>query len=67
MVVGAGPTGVEMAGQIAELARDVVRADFRSADTRAARVLLVEASDRVLMNFPSRCLGKQRARSSGWA
>jgi NADH:ubiquinone reductase (H+-translocating) len=52
VVVGAGPTGVEMAGQIAELARDVVRADFRSADTRAARVLLVEASDRVLMNFP---------------
>ena len=43
VVVGAGPTGVEMAGQIAELARDVVRADFRSADTRAARVLLVEA------------------------
>jgi NADH:ubiquinone reductase (H+-translocating) len=52
VVVGAGPTGVEMAGQIAELARDVVRADFRSADTRAARVLLVEAADRVLMNFP---------------
>ena len=52
VVVGAGPTGVEMAGQIAELARDVVRADFRSADTRAARVLLVEASDRVLVNFP---------------
>ena len=51
-VVGAGPTGVEMAGQIAELARDVVRADFRSADTGAARVLLIEASDRVLMNFP---------------
>ena len=53
VVVGAGPTGVEMAGQIAELARDVVRADFRSADTRAARVLLVEASDRVLTNFPA--------------
>jgi len=53
VVVGAGPTGVEMAGQIAELARDVVRADFRSADTRAARVLLVEASGRVLMNFPA--------------
>jgi NADH dehydrogenase len=42
-----------MAGQIAELARDVVRADFRSADTRAARVLLVEASDRVLTSFPA--------------
>ena len=53
VVVGAGPTGVEMAGQIAELARDVVRADFRAADTGAARVLLVEASDRVLTNFPA--------------
>jgi NADH dehydrogenase len=53
VVVGAGPTGVEMAGQIAELARDVVRADFRSADTRTARVLLVEAANRMLMSFPA--------------
>jgi NADH dehydrogenase len=51
VVVGAGPTGVEMAGQIAELARDTLRRDFRSVDTRAARVLLVEANDRVLHNF----------------
>jgi NADH dehydrogenase len=41
-----------MAGQIAELARDVVHAEFRSADTRATRVLLVEAADRVLAGFP---------------
>jgi NADH dehydrogenase len=52
VVVGAGPTGVEIAGQIAELARDVLRRDFRSIDTRAARVLLVEAADRVLTSFP---------------
>jgi NADH:ubiquinone reductase (H+-translocating) len=52
VVVGAGPTGVEMAGQIAELARDTLHRDFRSLDTRAARVLLVEASDRVLTSFP---------------
>ncbi len=52
VVVGAGPTGVEMAGQIAELARDTLRRDFRSADTRAARVLLVEAGSRVLAQFP---------------
>jgi NADH dehydrogenase len=52
VVVGAGPTGVEMAGQIAELGRDTLKRDFRSADTRAARVLLVEASDRVLGAFP---------------
>jgi NADH dehydrogenase len=52
VVVGAGPTGVEMAGQIAEIARDTLRRDYRSADTRSARVLLVEAGDRVLRAFP---------------
>src|SRR5207249_196864 len=50
-VVGAGPTGVEMAGQIAEIARDT-RHDFRTADTKRARVLLIEAGDRVLAGFP---------------
>ena len=62
VVVGAGPTGVEIAGQIAELARDVVRADFRSADTRRARVLLVEASHRVLGQFPE-SLSQRAARA----
>ena len=52
VVVGAGPTGVEMAGQIAELARDTLRRDFRSIDPRHARVLLVEAADRLLTAFP---------------
>jgi NADH dehydrogenase len=51
VVVGAGPTGVEMAGQIAELARDTVRREFRVIDTRTSRILLVEASDRVLTTF----------------
>ena len=51
-VVGAGPTGVEMAGQIAELARDTLRGDFRSADPGSGRILLVEAADRVLTGFP---------------
>jgi len=51
VVVGAGPTGVEMAGQIAELARDTLRGDYRSIDTTSATVLLVEAADRVLPNF----------------
>jgi NADH dehydrogenase len=53
-VVGAGPTGVEMAGQIAELARDVLPREYRSVDTRRARVLLVEAGDRVLPAFSQR-------------
>jgi NADH:ubiquinone reductase (H+-translocating) len=52
VVVGAGPTGVEMAGQIAELARDTLRNDFRSIDPAQARILLVEATDQVLGSFP---------------
>jgi NADH:ubiquinone reductase (H+-translocating) len=52
VVVGAGPTGVEMAGQIAELARDTLRSDFRAADPGSGRILLVEATDRVLPGFP---------------
>jgi len=51
VVVGAGPTGVEMAGQIAELARDTLRGDFRAADPGSGRILLVEAADRVLTGF----------------
>jgi NADH:ubiquinone reductase (H+-translocating) len=52
-VVGAGPTGVEMAGQIAELARDTLRSDFRAADPGSGRILLIEAADRVLTGFPA--------------
>jgi NADH dehydrogenase len=62
VVVGAGPTGVEMAGQIAELARDTLRRDFRTIDPRAARILLVEAADRVLTTFPA-SLSAKAARS----
>jgi NADH dehydrogenase len=58
VVVGAGPTGVEMAGQIAELARDTLRRDFRSADPGSGRILLVEAADRVLTGFPPSLSGK---------
>jgi NADH dehydrogenase len=52
VVVGAGPTGVEMAGQIAELTRDTLRRDFRAINPREGRVLLVEAADRILGTFP---------------
>jgi NADH:ubiquinone reductase (H+-translocating) len=52
VVVGAGPTGVEMAGQIAELGRQSLRREYRNVDTRAVRVLLVEALDRVLSTYP---------------
>lgn len=62
VVVGAGPTGVEMAGQIAELARDTLPGEFRRIDPRAGRVLLVETGDRVLSSFPGR-LPKKAAQS----
>jgi NADH dehydrogenase len=52
VVVGGGPTGVELAGQIAEIANDTLRRDFRSIDPRAAKILLVEAGDRLLGTFP---------------
>jgi NADH:ubiquinone reductase (H+-translocating) len=52
VVVGGGPTGVEMAGQIAELSRDSLRRDYRVVDTRAAKVVLIEATDRLLGTFP---------------
>ncbi|MGO9956622.1 MAG: NAD(P)/FAD-dependent oxidoreductase [Solirubrobacteraceae bacterium] len=51
-VVGGGPTGVEMAGQIAELARDTLRDNFRTIDPATGRILLVEAADRLLTSFP---------------
>jgi NADH dehydrogenase len=62
VVVGAGPTGVEMAGQIGELARDTLRRDFRAIDPRHGRVLLVEIADRVLTTFPP-SLSRKAARS----
>ena len=48
VIVGGGPTGVELAGAIKELAVDVIASDFRVADTRRARVILVEAGPRLL-------------------
>ena len=54
VVVGGGPTGVEMAGAIAEIARFSLARDFRHIDTRDAKVILVEAGDRLLSAFPER-------------
>lgn len=51
VIIGAGPTGVELAGTIAELARSTLPRDFRNVDTRQARVVLIEAGDRVLASF----------------
>ena len=51
VIVGGGPTGVELAGAIKELAVDVIAQDFRFTDMRKARVVLIEASDRLLPAF----------------
>ncbi|WP_406855199.1 NAD(P)/FAD-dependent oxidoreductase [Alsobacter sp. KACC 23698] len=50
-VIGGGPTGVEMAGAIAELARTALAADFRAIDPRMTRVVLIEAGPRILPSF----------------
>jgi NADH dehydrogenase len=52
VVVGGGPTGVEMAGAIAELARKALAADFRKIDPRDARVILVQGLPKILPSFP---------------
>lgn len=51
VIVGAGPTGVELAGTIAELARTHLPEEFRHVDTRRARVVLIEAGERILPSF----------------
>jgi NADH dehydrogenase len=58
VVVGAGPTGVEMAGQIAELAHRTLRNNFRYIDTRRARVVLLDGASQVLPTFGHR-LGRK--------
>ncbi len=58
VVVGAGPTGVEMAGQIAELAHRTLKKDFRAINTHTARVILVDAAGQVLPPFGEKLGGK---------
>lgn len=60
VVVGGGPTGVELAGQIAEIAHETLRRDFRTIDPSDAVVLLVEAADRLLGAFDARLSDKAR-------
>ncbi|MGH7967898.1 MAG: NAD(P)/FAD-dependent oxidoreductase, partial [Limisphaerales bacterium] len=52
VVVGGGPTGLELAGAFAELTRTVLKRDFRRIDPAQARILLIEAAPRVLSTFP---------------
>jgi NADH:ubiquinone reductase (H+-translocating) len=64
VVVGGGPTGVELAGALGEIANDTLRRDFRSINPPDARIILVEALDRILPTYPpdrSRSAAKQLA------
>lgn len=54
IIVGGGPTGVELAGAISELARRTLPPEFRRADPRQARIILLEAGPRILASFPER-------------
>jgi NADH:quinone reductase (non-electrogenic) len=58
LIIGAGPTGVELAGTIAELSRTTLKSDFRNIDTANARIILVEADDRVLRTYPTELSAK---------
>jgi NADH dehydrogenase len=59
-VIGAGATGVELAGTLAEIARHTLSGEFRRFDSRAARVLLLEGGERVLPAFPAKLSDKAR-------
>jgi NADH dehydrogenase len=52
VIVGAGPTGAELAGALGEIANDTLRHDFRHIDPSEARIILVEGTDRVLPSYP---------------
>lgn len=59
-IVGGGPTGVELAGAMAEIARESIPRDFRFIDTTMARIILLEAADRVLPTYPASLSARAR-------
>ncbi len=60
VVIGAGPTGVELAGALTEIARHTLRGEFRRIEPRSARVILIEGADRVLPPYPPELSDKAR-------
>jgi NADH dehydrogenase len=61
VLIGGGPTGVELAGTLAEIARQTLRDEFRSIDSRQARIVLVEAGETILPSFPAKLRDAARA------
>jgi NADH dehydrogenase len=64
-VVGGGPTGVELAGSIIEVATHALARDFRNFDTRSTKVILIEGGDRILPTFPEDLSIKAREQLTG--
>ncbi len=67
VIVGAGPTGVELAGTLAEVTRQTLARDFRHINTASARVILVEASARSWAHTPPTCPTRRALSSRNWA
>jgi len=61
VVVGGGPTGVELAGALGEIAHDTLKHDFRSIDPSKARILLLEGGERILPAYPAKLSAKAKA------
>jgi NADH dehydrogenase len=61
VLIGGGPTGVELAGTLAEIARQTLRDEFRSIDPRQARIVLIEAGETILPSFPPKLRDAARA------
>jgi NADH:ubiquinone reductase (H+-translocating) len=61
VIVGSGPTGVELTGMVAEIARESLKEDFRTIDPRESEILLVDAADRMLPAFPPELSGHARS------
>jgi len=62
VLVGAGPTGVEMAGAIADMVRGTLKSDFRRVDPRSARIILIEGAPRIVPTFAESLSRKAHAR-----
>jgi len=62
VLVGAGPTGVEMAGAIADMVRETLQSDFRRVDPRSARIILIEGAPRIVPTFAESLSRKAHAR-----
>ena len=68
VVIGGGPTGVELAGALGEIANDTLRRDFRSIHSPDARIILVEALDRILPPYPpDRSASAAQPARASWA